>query len=206
MVVRIASRLLGQRIWCLLFLFFSPLSSLPRLPPSRSKGYDIENETVPLDQDDALPLIETIAYAADMRKGEDVYAIRVSSLTTVSSFFVLVSGNSRPQIQAIAGKLGASPSPPLLSLPPPHHHHSSLLAIAPPPLPSLRRLSFIKAFSLYGSYFLTWNPPRHQEMAFWGFFTFPFTYVLFRPPSLPPSPSSLPPSPPLPSQAPSRTT
>ncbi|GAB5031162.1 iojap-related protein [Nannochloropsis oceanica] len=68
-------------------------------------GYDIEDETVPLEQDDALPLIETIANAADMRKGEDVYAIRVSSLTTVSSFFVLVSGNSRPQIQAIAGAI-----------------------------------------------------------------------------------------------------
>lgn len=87
--------------------FSSPLSLLlpflSHIPLSCSKGYDIEDETVPLEQDDALPLIETIANAADMRKGEDVYAIRVSSLTTVSSFFVLVSGNSRPQIQAIAG-------------------------------------------------------------------------------------------------------
>jgi len=88
----------------ILFRPFSPIPpslppSLPPLPP----GYDIEDETIPLARDDTLPLIETIAYAADMRKGEDVYAIRVSSLTTVSSFFVLVSGNSRPQIQAIAG-------------------------------------------------------------------------------------------------------
>jgi ribosome-associated protein len=68
-------------------------------------GYDIEPDTVPLDQDDTLPWVETIAAAADARKGEDVFAIRVSSLTTVSSFFVLVSGNSRPQIQAIAGAI-----------------------------------------------------------------------------------------------------
>ncbi|EWM26409.1 Ribosome-associated, Iojap [Nannochloropsis gaditana] len=68
-------------------------------------GYDIEEETVPLAEDETLPVIETIASAADMRKGEDVLALRVSRLTTVSSFFVLVSGNSRPQIQAIAGAI-----------------------------------------------------------------------------------------------------
>lgn len=68
-------------------------------------GYDIEPEVVPLEEDDTLPWVETIAAAADARKGEEVYAIRVSSLTTVSSFFVLVSGNSRPQIQAIAAAI-----------------------------------------------------------------------------------------------------
>ena len=68
-------------------------------------GYDIEDDGIPLEEDDTIPLIETIAEAADMRKAEDVYAIRVSSLTTVSSFFVLATGNSRPQIQAIAGAI-----------------------------------------------------------------------------------------------------
>lgn len=73
--------------------------------PRFEMGYDIEPEVVPLAEDDTLPWVETIAAAADARKGEDLYAIRVSSLTTVSSFFVLVSGNSRPQIQAIAGAI-----------------------------------------------------------------------------------------------------
>lgn len=68
-------------------------------------GYDIEDDNVPLEEDDTLPLIETIAEAADMRKADDIYAIRVSSLTTVSSFFFLATGNSRPQIQAIAGAI-----------------------------------------------------------------------------------------------------
>ena len=68
-------------------------------------GYDIEPEAVPLAEDDTLPVVETVAAAADKRKAEDIYAIRVSSLTTVSSFFVLVSGNSRPQIQAIAAAI-----------------------------------------------------------------------------------------------------
>ena len=73
--------------------------------PRFEMGYDIEPEVVPLEEDDTLPWVETIAAAADARKGEEVYAIRVSSLTTVSSFFVLVSGNSRPQIQAIAAAI-----------------------------------------------------------------------------------------------------
>lgn len=68
-------------------------------------GYDLPDEEVPLEQDDTLPVVRTIAAAADKRKGEDIYAIRVSSLTIVSSFFVLITGNSRPQIQAIAAAI-----------------------------------------------------------------------------------------------------
>lgn len=65
-------------------------------------GYDLPEETIPLEEDDTLPVVRTIASAADKRKGEDILAIRVTSLTIVSSFFVLITGNSRPQIQAIA--------------------------------------------------------------------------------------------------------
>ena len=37
--------------------------------PFHLTGYDIEDDRVPLEEDDTLPLIETIAEAADMRKG-----------------------------------------------------------------------------------------------------------------------------------------
>jgi len=65
-------------------------------------GYDVEPDQTPLEQDDLLPVIKTVAAAADKRKGEDIMAIRVTSLTTITSFIVLVTGNSRPQLQAIA--------------------------------------------------------------------------------------------------------
>lgn len=55
--------------------------------------------------DDLVPMIECIAKAADMRKAEDIKAIRVSKLTTTTSFVVLCSGNSRPQNQAIAAAI-----------------------------------------------------------------------------------------------------
>lgn len=69
------------------------------------QGYDVPDETVPLEEDDTVPLVETIAAAADKRKGEDLLALRVSSITIVTSFIVLVTGNSRPQIQAIAAAI-----------------------------------------------------------------------------------------------------
>jgi len=55
--------------------------------------------------DDLAPLVRTIASAADMRKAEDIVAIRVSKITAVTSFVVIVSGNSRPQNQAIASSI-----------------------------------------------------------------------------------------------------
>lgn len=65
-------------------------------------GYDVEDDPTPLEEDGLLPVIHTIALAADKRKGEDIVALRVTSLTTITSFIVVVTGNSRPQLQAIA--------------------------------------------------------------------------------------------------------
>jgi len=69
-----------------------------RLPVSNDRT------VVPDDvQDDPLaPLVSAIVRSADGRKAEDIRAIRVSKLTATTSFIVLVSGNSRPQNQAIA--------------------------------------------------------------------------------------------------------
>lgn len=55
--------------------------------------------------DELAPLIRTIVKAADMRKAEDVVALRVSKVSSVASFVVICSGNSRPQNQAIAAAI-----------------------------------------------------------------------------------------------------
>eukprot|EP00594_Rhizosolenia_setigera_P009464 CAMPEP_0178967984 /NCGR_PEP_ID=MMETSP0789-20121207/17943_1 /TAXON_ID=3005 /ORGANISM="Rhizosolenia setigera, Strain CCMP 1694" /LENGTH=256 /DNA_ID=CAMNT_0020653745 /DNA_START=128 /DNA_END=898 /DNA_ORIENTATION=+ len=78
----------------------------------------VENDRFPVDQptegseedvspnlDPLAPLVETIVKAADMRKAEDISAIRVSKLTAMTSFVVVLSGNSRPQNQAIAAAI-----------------------------------------------------------------------------------------------------
>jgi ribosome-associated protein len=56
-------------------------------------------------QDELADLVRTIAKAADKRKAEDIKAIRVSKLTATTAFIVIVSGNSRPQNQAIAAAI-----------------------------------------------------------------------------------------------------
>lgn len=55
--------------------------------------------------DELAPFVRTIAQAADMRKASDVIAMRISRVTTVASFIVVCSGNSRPQNQAIAAAI-----------------------------------------------------------------------------------------------------
>jgi ribosome-associated protein len=62
-------------------------------PPSR---------TVSPEQDDLAELVRCIVRAADGRKADNIVALRVSAVSTVTSFMVIVTGNSRPQNQAIA--------------------------------------------------------------------------------------------------------
>lgn len=59
----------------------------------------------PPTDDDLAPLVRVIAKAADMRKAEDIVAMRISKLSTVAGFIVICSGNSRPQNQAIASAI-----------------------------------------------------------------------------------------------------
>jgi ribosome-associated protein len=51
--------------------------------------------------DTELDLIHTIARAADGRKAENIVALYVAHITTLTSVLIVVSGNSRPQNQAI---------------------------------------------------------------------------------------------------------
>mmetsp|Transcript_3744 Transcript_3744/g.5412 ORF Transcript_3744/g.5412 Transcript_3744/m.5412 type:complete len:208 (+) Transcript_3744:174-797(+) len=59
----------------------------------------------PPSDDDLAPLVKVIAKAADMRKAEDIVAMRISKVSTMAGFVVICSGNSRPQNQAIAAAI-----------------------------------------------------------------------------------------------------
>lgn len=60
---------------------------------------------VPPERDDLADFVRCIVGAADGRKADNVVAIRVSKISTIASFVVIVSGNSRPQNQAIAAAI-----------------------------------------------------------------------------------------------------
>jgi ribosome-associated protein len=57
------------------------------------------------ESDDLAELVRTIVRAADARKAENIVALRVSKVSTLTSFLVVVTGNSRPQNRAIAASV-----------------------------------------------------------------------------------------------------
>lgn len=57
---------------------------------------------IALADDPELPMVETIVRAADKRKATSVSVFRVYALTEVTTFMVLIEGNSKPQNQAIS--------------------------------------------------------------------------------------------------------
>jgi ribosome-associated protein len=60
---------------------------------------------VPLKEEPLLPFLETVVQAADGRKAADIHAIRVSAQSEIATFMVILEGNSRPQLQAIANSI-----------------------------------------------------------------------------------------------------
>lgn len=52
--------------------------------------------------DDLLDLVHCVVRAADGRKAENIVALQVHHVSTLASVLVILSGNSRPQNQAIA--------------------------------------------------------------------------------------------------------
>ena len=52
-----------------------------------------------------LDLVRAIAKAGDGRKAEDIVGLQVAQITTLTSFMVFLSGNSRPQNQAIVAAI-----------------------------------------------------------------------------------------------------
>mmetsp|Transcript_134004 Transcript_134004/g.199306 ORF Transcript_134004/g.199306 Transcript_134004/m.199306 type:complete len:221 (+) Transcript_134004:197-859(+) len=60
---------------------------------------------VPPERDELANLVRCIARAADGRKADNIVAIRISKFSSLASFVVILSGNSRPQNQAIAAAI-----------------------------------------------------------------------------------------------------
>jgi len=58
----------------------------------------------PLDAE-TLDLVHCIVRAADGRKADDIVALKVHHISTLTSVLVVLSGNSRPQNQAIAAAI-----------------------------------------------------------------------------------------------------
>lgn len=57
---------------------------------------------LPIREDPLVPMVEAIVRAADKRKATSINAFRICHLTEVTTFMVVIEGNSRPQNQAIA--------------------------------------------------------------------------------------------------------
>jgi ribosome-associated protein len=55
--------------------------------------------------EDVQDLVRTIVRAADARKAEQIVALQVHKVTTLTSYLVILSGNSRPQNSAIAAAI-----------------------------------------------------------------------------------------------------
>ena len=71
-------------------------------PMDNTVGDTPRPETIAPEDDPAAKLVRCIVEAADGRKAENIVALRVSPVSTLTSFLIILSGNSRPQNQAIA--------------------------------------------------------------------------------------------------------
>ncbi len=58
--------------------------------------------SIAIKDDPLYSMIETVVAAADNRKAGAITALRINHLTEITTFMVIVEGNSRPQISAIA--------------------------------------------------------------------------------------------------------
>ena len=62
---------------------------------------DSDSIAIAPEDDELADIVRSIIRAADGRKAENIVAMRVSKVSTVTSFVVIATGNSRPQNQAI---------------------------------------------------------------------------------------------------------
>lgn len=108
--------LLSLSTWANAFTVHPSKASIHRASsPSRSRTYGrTDNDMVDFMEDpsgntvgdnpdlvDDFKLVEVIARAADLRKADDIVAMEVAKISTMCSYLVICSGNSRPQNQAI---------------------------------------------------------------------------------------------------------
>ena len=58
-----------------------------------------EPNTLSMEDDPLLPMVNTVIEAANMRKANSMSAFRISHITEITTFMVIIEGNSRPQNQ-----------------------------------------------------------------------------------------------------------
>ena len=54
-----------------------------------------------LSDDPMIPMVHTVIHAADMRKASFISALRISHITEITTFMIIIEGNSRPQNQVL---------------------------------------------------------------------------------------------------------
>lgn len=75
------------------------------LPVSGDAVGDADGVSAQIWDDELAPVVKEIVMAADGRKAQDIVALRVSKCTSLTSFVLILCGNSRPQNQAIAASI-----------------------------------------------------------------------------------------------------
>lgn len=70
------------------------------LQPDTILTHDADRQP-PIDKDETTKYVRTAVLSADMRKADDIVAIRISKLTYIASFVVIATGKNTPQIRAI---------------------------------------------------------------------------------------------------------
>ena len=66
----------------------------------------LSSQAVPSDSDDSsYRLAQTVAQAADDRKGADIVLLKVSDVSYLADYFVVVTGFSNVQVRAIASSI-----------------------------------------------------------------------------------------------------
>lgn len=66
------------------------------------------DKIVPLTDDPLYPLVRSAILAGNSRKANEIKAFRISHLTEIASFMIILQGNSSPQNQAIANSVEES--------------------------------------------------------------------------------------------------
>jgi ribosome-associated protein len=73
--------------------------------PTETFVGDLNKPPNSAEQDELTAFVNCIVKAADGRKADDIVALSVSHVTTLCSCLVILSGNSRPQNQAITAAI-----------------------------------------------------------------------------------------------------
>lgn len=82
-----------------------PLHVVALVGSDRQSERELRVDAADFDDDYDMALVHCIAKAADDRKAENIVAMRVDGVSTLTSYLVVLSGRSRPQNQAIASSI-----------------------------------------------------------------------------------------------------